>query len=736
MIKARVIVFKHRANALHLSPLSRFLATTTSAITLTLALQAAPALADGQNTAPHGLGYEQYVPVPMSADPLPVVNTLPRNEGNGRFFLQSNPINYALRGINDIWKGTTDNWQATAGTYKRDVNGYKAGDGPNPVDAVNGKPADYVKPGTEIRDAATWEANIRYVEKVTNNRSDEDSLRAFLDDIRSKNYSVIDGLGPLTEDYAENAGAYTEFEPILLSDVLENKGYKPSNNDSTKYGGDIENSPLAAMVKLPWRMRAAHASTSGPKYLFGTPRPWRMTSTGEVKFQSVESLECVDGSSPERAVKTYRIDSYDSKVKLVPGLFCGRRGHSSKKEKTGLYSASTENRRKDNGYPSGHTNAGVLASYGMAYAMPERFEQLLARGADLGENRILAGMHSPVDVIGGRIQATMVAAWVLNHYQDEAQAAYEAARAHFGAEAADAGMSLYDFANRTVEEEGSRRVEVDGKELLNTKVFNNNFYADGKKLRETYTFQMTYGLPQTGEKGLAPIVPEGAEALLRTRQPYLSAAQRRAVLATTEIDSGYPLLDKTNGWGRLNLVAAGDGYGAFQGDVTVTMDADQGGFSAKDIWRNDISGEGLLTKRGSGELILTGANSYTGGTVVEGGVLEAQSATAFGKGAVYIDGGAVALNANAPVQAGGDFTLVNGALTVAPGSYLEVSGKAQLGGVLRINLAGSDVKADDILTVMTAKGGVSGAFASVDVSGELTGKVIVNGNAVQVQILN
>ena len=41
----------------------------------------------------------------------------------------------------------------------------------------------------------------------------------------------------------------------------------------------------------------------------------------------------------------------------------------------------------------------------MAYVVPERFQEMLSRGLELGENRIVAGMHSPLDVIGGRMQA-------------------------------------------------------------------------------------------------------------------------------------------------------------------------------------------------------------------------------------------------------------------------------------------------------------------------------------------
>jgi hypothetical protein len=44
-------------------------------------------------------------------------------------------------------------------------------------------------------------------------------------------------------------------------------------------------------------------------------------------------------------------------------------------------------------------------------------------------------------------------------------------------------------------------------------------------------------------------------------------------------------MDDAKGWGRLNLFAAADGYGAFNDDVTVRMDASLGGFDALDSGR-------------------------------------------------------------------------------------------------------------------------------------------------------
>ncbi|MGO8609181.1 hypothetical protein ACC848_40165, partial [Rhizobium johnstonii] len=50
---------------------------------------------------------------------------------------------------------------------------------------------------------------------------------------------------------------------------------------------------------------------------------------------------------------------------------------------------------------------------------------------------------------------------------------------------------------------------------------------------KVYAERLDYGFPRTGEKGQDVVVPEGAESLLISSQPDLTAAQRRDVLALT-----------------------------------------------------------------------------------------------------------------------------------------------------------------------------------------------------------
>jgi membrane-associated phospholipid phosphatase len=71
---------------------------------------------------------------------------------------------------------------------------------------------------------------------------------------------------------------------------------------------------------------------------------------------------------------------------------------------------SGANTYSDGAFVSGHTNLAYNQALGLAFLVPQQYPSLLARAADLGNNRILAGMHSPLDVIGGRIEATAIVA--------------------------------------------------------------------------------------------------------------------------------------------------------------------------------------------------------------------------------------------------------------------------------------------------------------------------------------
>ena len=53
-------------------------------------------------------------------------------------------------------------------------------------------------------------------------------------------------------------------------------------------------------------------------------------------------------------------------------------------------------------FPSGHTTYGYTESMLLALLVPERYQQMVARAAEYGNDRIIVGAHYAMDVIGGR----------------------------------------------------------------------------------------------------------------------------------------------------------------------------------------------------------------------------------------------------------------------------------------------------------------------------------------------
>ncbi|MBC2905549.1 phosphatase PAP2 family protein [Streptomyces cupreus] len=432
-------------------------------------------------------------------------------------------------------------------------------------------------------------ANVRHCVRVTTTRTAEQAKQAFIVDRQHQSYAMIAGLGPLADLYRAGAKAVTSITsaPDGTPATTVSDAVPAGAPAGSALGAGSQSSELGKVAQLVDTVRGPFASGNPAKFAYQYPRPWRMNEDSQV----------VD--TGQKDALGYPV--YDSEVVVAPQLLRQR----------------STNPADDGGFPSGHTNALHLASLAFAYAVPERFQELVTHAFALADMRIVAGMHSPVDVIGGRVMATALAAAAL---ADPANAELKSAAraqalAYFQARTGKTADELYAYAH-------SADADTDP-------------YADRDTNARSVRPRLTYILTRHG-RDLPLTVPKGAEVLLETRLPYLDAGQRRAVLASTALPSGYVLLDGFEQWGRLNLFAAADGYGAFDTDVTVALDAAAGGFHAADSWRNDIEGEGGLTKRGTGTLTLTGDNRYAGGTVVEDGVLVAGSSRALGRGDVRV----------------------------------------------------------------------------------------------------
>jgi acid phosphatase (class A) len=59
-------------------------------------------------------------------------------------------------------------------------------------------------------------------------------------------------------------------------------------------------------------------------------------------------------------------------------------------------------------YPSGHTSGSLVLAEVLGQLFPKKQAELRARAAEIAEHRVLAGMHYPADVEGGRQMARLI----------------------------------------------------------------------------------------------------------------------------------------------------------------------------------------------------------------------------------------------------------------------------------------------------------------------------------------
>jgi hypothetical protein len=205
-------------------------------------------------------------------------------------------------------------------------------------------------------------------------------------------------------------------------------------------------------------------------------------------------------------------------------------------------------------YPSGHTTYGYTGAVILAILVPARYQQMIARGAEYGNDRILMGAHYTMDVMGGRTLALYDLAHLLANdraYVDQpvqGAARIKDFRAAVQAARADINVALKAACGKTIQECAR---EDTGR--LNNPAANEAFYA----VTQTYGLAVVYPQQASGTEDVGKLAHE-AGYLLTAAFPSLTLEQADQILTETEGPGG-GFLDDGSSFGvysRLNLYAA------------------------------------------------------------------------------------------------------------------------------------------------------------------------------------
>jgi len=154
-------------------------------------------------------------------------------------------------------------------------------------------------------------------------------------------------------------------------------------------------------------------------------------------------------------------------------------------------------------------------------------------------------------------------------------------------------------------------------------------------------------------------------------------------------------------------------------DLTYNIDSSQPNLNVTGTISGN-PGEGII-KKGNGVLILSGSNTYSGSTTVNGGRLEVANAMALGTGDVVVNGGRLSIQKNSgltELDVTGAYTQSGGSLRLAllsptSNETLMVGGNVILeGGTLHLGLNSVPIAVANgtVLTLVEANGLVSGQF--------------------------
>jgi hypothetical protein len=205
-------------------------------------------------------------------------------------------------------------------------------------------------------------------------------------------------------------------------------------------------------------------------------------------------------------------------------------------------------------YPSGHTTYGYTGAVLLAVLVPERYAQMITRGAEYGNDRVIMGSHYVMDVMGGRTLALYDMAHLLAN-----DPAYMGLSVRGASPIKDFQSAVKNARSELIavlQAGCGNTIEACAKE--DTGRFNNPAADEAfYDVTQTYNLPVVYPKSAGVREDVEKLAPK-AGYLLTQAFPSLSLEQADNILTETEGPGG-GFLDNGSEFGvysRLNLYAA------------------------------------------------------------------------------------------------------------------------------------------------------------------------------------